>query len=50
MFRKTSGQRPTKSLLLRPCKTLVVDGLREYVPVAKIRFCNWFRQSVYNGV
>jgi len=49
-FEKTSGQRSTKLLLLRPCKTLVVDGLQEYDPVAKIHFCNWFRQSVYDGV
>jgi hypothetical protein len=50
VFRKTPGQRATKLLLLRPCKTLVVDGLREYDPVARIQFCNWFRQSVYDGV
>jgi hypothetical protein len=50
VLRKTSGQRATKLLLLRPCKTLVVDGLRECDPVARTHFCNWFRQSVYDGV
>ena len=50
VFQRTSGQRATKLLLLRPYKTLVVDGLRECDPVARIHFCNWFRESVYDDV
>jgi hypothetical protein len=46
---ETSGRRATKLLQLRPCKTSVVDALKEHDPVARIHFCNWFLQSVYDG-
>jgi hypothetical protein len=46
---KTSGRRATKLLQLRPCKTPVVDALKEHNPVSRIHFYNWFLQSLYDG-
>jgi hypothetical protein len=46
---KRSGRRATKLLQLRPCKASLVDAWKEHDPVARIHFCNWFLQSVYDG-
>ena len=37
-------------LHLRPCKTYLIDALKEHDLVAEIRFCNWSLQSAYNGI
>jgi hypothetical protein len=47
---KSSSQKATKLLKLRPYNTTVVHALKEHDPVARIHFYNWFLQSVHDGV
>ena len=46
---KISGWRTTDVLQLQLCKTSVVQALKEHYLVARIRFCTWFLQCVYDG-
>lgn len=45
MFRKRQQERPQ----LRLCKATVVHAWKEHDPIARIRFGNWFLQSVNDG-
>jgi hypothetical protein len=47
---KTSARRTAKLSQQQPCKTTVARALKEHHPVARTHFCNWFLQSVNNGV
>jgi len=50
-FRQRGVLRDAKLLHLQPCKTSVVDVLKEHEPVARMIFffLNWCLQSVRDG-
>jgi hypothetical protein len=49
VFRKHLDEGP-QNCYICDHKTTVVHALKERDPVARIRFCNWFLQSVHDGV
>jgi len=46
---KMSRWRATNMLQLQLCKTSVVHALKEHSLFARIHFCNWFLQCVYDA-